>query len=141
MKDEHVQTIAMCCPKLESFCLNGCKNIYGTTFEELLRRCNKLTTLLLRYTPIRDSCFDTGLWAQTNLEEIDISACTHLTRTGKCQIAHVIRKLGVNDGGYLRQGYNTFLFSFATFSVCRMIHSVLFHILPSTSLRTIHVQF
>jgi hypothetical protein len=84
MKDEHVQTIAMCCPKLESFCLNGCKNIYGTTFEELLRRCSKLTTLLLRYTPIRDNCFDTGLWAQTNLEEIDISACTHLTRTGKC---------------------------------------------------------
>ena len=91
MKDEHVQTVAMCCPKLESFCLNGCKNIYGTTFEDLLRKCTLLRTLLLRYTPIRDSCFDSSLWAETHLEEIDISACTHLTRTGLIRLLTQIK--------------------------------------------------
>lgn len=124
MKDEHVQTIAMCCPKLESFCLNGCKNIYGTTFDELLRKCGLLRTLLLRYTPIRDSCFDCPLWAETKLEEIDISACTHLTRTGLVRLLTQIksfRYLNLSYCGIGRAVTDSVLIAMVSYGSCAKI--------------------
>ena len=82
MNDEVISKIAQSCHALESLCLNGCKYIYGRTFSELFLNCTGLKTLLLRYTPVRDDCFHIREWSYVPVEELDISACTHITHIG-----------------------------------------------------------
>lgn len=80
--DDVLSKVGQNCPLLESVCLNGCKMIYGSTFSEFLACCPRLKTLLLRYTPVRDECFQVYSWNNVQIEEIDISACAQLTQIG-----------------------------------------------------------
>lgn len=91
--DEVIGKVAECCPLLESFCLNGCKYVYGRTFCTLFWSCSRLTTLLLRYTPVRDDCFVISDWKFVPVEELDISACSNITQIGLISLVTNVKTL------------------------------------------------
>lgn len=91
--DEVIGKVAECCPLLESFCLNGCKYIYGRTFCTLFRSCSRLRTILLRYTPVRDDCFVIPEWKYVPVEELDISACSNITQIGLISLVTHVKTL------------------------------------------------
>ncbi|XP_032237406.1 F-box/LRR-repeat protein 2-like [Nematostella vectensis] len=119
--DEVLAKVGQSCPLLESVCLNGCKLVYGTTFSEFLSCCKRLKTLLLRYTPVRDECFQCYSWKNIRLEEIDISACAQLTHVGLISLVsrmHSLRYLNLSYCGVGRAVTDEVLLEMATQRSC-----------------------
>lgn len=80
--DLSIKVLGQECVNLESLCLIGCRNVYGSTFGHLLSLCSHLKTLLLRYLKIEDHILATSIWRNSKIEELDISACPRITWQG-----------------------------------------------------------
>ncbi|XP_002154515.3 F-box/LRR-repeat protein 20-like [Hydra vulgaris] len=91
--DNGINVLATNCQKIESICLIGCRHVYGKSFACLLRNCQNLKTLLIRYLKINDDIFAQKIWDGCVIEELDLSACPRITWQGLfallAQLKHV----------------------------------------------------
>lgn len=80
--DAALQKISRTCPRLESICLNECKNFTGKSLGQVLKNSKLLSTLLMRFTKLVDSSLLAVNWEETNIKELDITGCYYITTTG-----------------------------------------------------------
>ena len=80
--DDALLKISICCPQLESICLNECKNFYGKHLPRVLKNCRSVSTLLMRFTKVTDEALMAVDWEKTSTNELDLTGCYFVTTTG-----------------------------------------------------------
>ena len=104
MDDRGVEALAYSCSNIKSLCLIGCRNVYGTSFDLLIEKCSELRTLLVRYLKIKDDIISQSFWSQSNLEELDISACPDLTWNGLYRLLPQLRSIEYLNMSFCGEG-------------------------------------
>ena len=102
--DNAVKHLSESCPNLESLCLIGCVKVKGENFQTLLNNCPKLTTLLLRYLRIGDDILSQNFWRESNLTEVDISACPNISHQGLYAFLKQLHRLEYLNMSYCGEG-------------------------------------
>ncbi|CAF0884962.1 unnamed protein product [Rotaria sordida] len=90
--DSHIEAIASGCIHLQCLALNFCTRVKGTSFKNLMNRCQKVTCLLLQNTGIQDEPMLAVNWSTTQLSELDISS-TDLSERALVDFFSMVPKL------------------------------------------------
>ena len=102
--DNGLHVLATNCQKIESICLIGCRHVYGKSFACLLRNCQNLKTLLIRYLKISDDIFAQKIWEDSVIEELDLSACPRVTWHGLFALLAQLQKVHYLNLSYCGEG-------------------------------------
>ena len=103
--DADVESIGYACKNLESVNFNNCRGIVGKSLESLLKNCPSIKTLLLRYLKIEDDILMKDFWADTILDELDLSACPNLTWQGLWRFLPMLRCIRYLNLSYCGMGH------------------------------------
>ena len=93
MTDDIMALIASYCTKLTSLCLRRCSNVRGRSLPHLLSSCTGLASLVMDGTGLTNSSVLEIAWENTNIREIDLSWCRHLSQDGLGFMLPRLRKL------------------------------------------------
>lgn len=91
--DGALEKLSRSCSRLESICLNECKNFTGKSLGQVLKNCKLLSTLLMRFTKLVDDSLLAVNWEETNIKELDITGCYYVTTTGLTTILSKLPQL------------------------------------------------
>lgn len=90
LTDDALFKISLTCPQLESICLNECKNFHGRHLDRVLKNCERVSTLLIRFTKVTDEALMAVKWEKSAVKELDLTGCYFVTTTG---LSNVLSRL------------------------------------------------